>query len=585
MHESLPNGPDQPSLEECITSRDRWLALAVSAIGSLVLLPGAFWGLPGGKTVCGALRAMEGQVPYRDFWTMYAPGQFYAVAGLFGLFGRECLVQSIAAVLISGAIGGALFLVVRRVGVKRRMAIVVSALIVGSFWRASPELTTYPAALLCALWAVGRVLCYFQQGGRGKLLVAGLLLGVAACFKHDVAFHVTAAIIVTLGASWLGTTGRRPSAWSRPLTAACTLAGGAVLIVLPAVLLLAWFAGKYAWHDLVVWPATDFRGVRTEPFPPLLPDWTTVRQWAGDWSDLRKARDAVTSQSAWIVCNIPQYVFAIGAGLLVFRRRRMAPARLAAAILCVAMLPLFWTAAHVQQNTHPYSMAIFSLCLMGMAWPRADAPAVRARVVRGVLIASVAIYAVGLLAHPAAHVGQVVMNWSGRRYFGLPGARGIWVAKRTYDVYHPITTFIRQHVPPAERIYVGLKRHDAPVIGDQRFYYLTGRKNCTRYDELHPGVTDRADVQDEIIDAIQQHRVRCVVLWQFGWPDTLLDKIKAANMAAVPGLGRKRLDAFIDETFEPVGRYGEYILMWREGAAGPKTPPTRPTTSGKAPNG
>jgi len=46
-----------------------------------------------GLIVFGAQRVLEGDIPYRDFWTLYAPGQFYAVAGLFKLFGSSVLVE------------------------------------------------------------------------------------------------------------------------------------------------------------------------------------------------------------------------------------------------------------------------------------------------------------------------------------------------------------------------------------------------------------------------------------------------------------------------------------------------------------
>ena len=129
--------------EDCITVHDMWSALVFVVMGTLVLLLGAFWGLPFGKSICGVLRVLEGQVPYRDFWIMYAPGQFYAIAGLFWIFGSECLVQGITVILINGTIGGGLFIVARRAGVKCSMAIIISFIIVASFWRSSPELTTW----------------------------------------------------------------------------------------------------------------------------------------------------------------------------------------------------------------------------------------------------------------------------------------------------------------------------------------------------------------------------------------------------------------------------------------------------------
>jgi hypothetical protein len=486
-------------------------------------------------------------------------------------------VQGIVVILINGTIGGVLFLIARRAGVKRAMAAVISFIIIASFWKTSPELTTYPPALLCALFAIERVLSYLDKGGLGKLFLVGILLGMAACFKHDMAFYVLAAIVVTLFTSWFGIAKRRCLVWSHPIRATFALAGGTALIVLPVVLLLAWYAGWYAWHDLIIWPATDFRGVRTEGLPPLLPDWTAIRQWTNDWSDLHKARDAVFSQSNWILCYIPQYVFIITTGLLLFLWRRITPTRLASSVLFLATLPLFWIVAHVQQNTHIYSMAIFSLCLMAMAWSLTVISSRRRKLLRGAIGIVMAIYAIGLIANPTASLARIILSWSGRQYLGLPGARGIWVARDKYDVYFPIISFIHKHIPLNERIYVGLKRHDSPVINDLRFNYLARRKNCCRYDELHPGIIDRTDVQQEVIDAIERYHVRCVVIWKFGWSDKFLDDIKASNMAAVPDLGNTYLDTFISETLQPIGYYGEYVLMWRKDMPCPEVEGQRST--------
>ena len=558
----------EPSSEDRTSVRDRWIALVVAAAGALVSLPGVYWGLPMGKTICGALRVLAGEVPYRDFWTMYAPGQFYATAGLFRLFGSELVVQGIAIVIIYGAIGGAMFLVVRRAAVRRPIAALISSAVMMSFWGFAPEFGTYPPALLCALVAIDRVLCYLHKGGLGKLFFAGLLLGVAACFKHDVAFYIMAAMVVMLFASWFGTASRRPSLWSHPIRATFALAGGAVVIVVPAIILLALSAGKYAWQDLVIWPATDFRGVRTEGMPRL-PNWNAVTNWVGDLGDLRRGRDAVVGQAHYILCNMPLYVFILSAISLPFLWCRLTATRLAASLLLITMFPFFWTVAHVQPNTHVYTMAVSSLCLMAMALPRKDVTLLRKKLLRGVLIGALAFYTLGLIAYPANALARIAVNWSGRRHLEVPGARGIWVSKYQYDVYHPIVKFIRQHVPPDERIYAGLKRHDSPVISDLKFYYLTGRKNCCRYDELHSGITDRADVQQEIIDAIEEHNVRCVVIWRFGWPQDVLDMVKESNMATIPGLGNTLLDEFIAETFETIGQYGEYDLMWRKGVPHP----------------
>ena len=45
-----------------------------------------------GLVLFGADRVLRGDVPYRDFWTLYGPAGFYVEAALFRLFGETALV-------------------------------------------------------------------------------------------------------------------------------------------------------------------------------------------------------------------------------------------------------------------------------------------------------------------------------------------------------------------------------------------------------------------------------------------------------------------------------------------------------------
>src|SRR5215469_3955467 len=45
-----------------------------------------------GIVLQGATRILDGQVPYRDFFSFYTPGSFYLVAALFRVFGNSFVV-------------------------------------------------------------------------------------------------------------------------------------------------------------------------------------------------------------------------------------------------------------------------------------------------------------------------------------------------------------------------------------------------------------------------------------------------------------------------------------------------------------
>ncbi len=53
-------------------------------------------------------------------------------------------------------------------------------------------------------------------------------------------------------------------------------------------------------------------------------------------------------------------------------------------------------------------------------------------------------------------LSQMAIGWPNSKLLNLPGTYGIRVSESEYNVYHPITTFIRQHVPKDEYIYSGV---------------------------------------------------------------------------------------------------------------------------------
>jgi hypothetical protein len=78
-----------------------------------------------GITLFGADRVLHGDVPHRDFYALYGPGQFYVLAGLYKLFGASVLVERAWTTFVSACCVVLIFLIVDRVS-RRRFAVLAA---------------------------------------------------------------------------------------------------------------------------------------------------------------------------------------------------------------------------------------------------------------------------------------------------------------------------------------------------------------------------------------------------------------------------------------------------------------------------
>lgn len=92
--------------------------LGVAAASLIVLIP--FFHLPiidpdEGIIACGAERILNGQVPYRDFFSELGPASFYLHALIFKVGGINVIALRLTAWLLGGVISGLIYLLTRRI--------------------------------------------------------------------------------------------------------------------------------------------------------------------------------------------------------------------------------------------------------------------------------------------------------------------------------------------------------------------------------------------------------------------------------------------------------------------------------------
>ncbi|MHB9034161.1 MAG: hypothetical protein ACYC6L_14065 [Anaerolineae bacterium] len=441
-----------------------------------------------------AQRVLWGQVPYRDFWTVYSPGQFYILAGLFKVFGSTILVERIWDTLFRAALALAGFAIVRRLS-SGFFGLLAWLLI--SVWLGFYEFYGYPVyiALFLIIISILALLGVTRSiHPRRTMFWAGLTLGAAALFRHDFGVYglLTEVVVFTplvlTGIIALPDTSRGKSL----VTLGVPYIVGAALLVVPAVvLLLVAVPFQTLWYDLITFTTQVFPLVRALPYPELnLSNWPYYLPY--------------------LVAGITALVLIIG--IIQFRRRGFSSEQ-AVRLSGLAYLILF-AAASINQSRiradliHLVGLLIISFilgfALVGMAWrswkPAGFASLLVALVLlipfyRLVLDERVRLFERGIWADTPNTNHRIPAAW------GMPVDPDQAAAVR----------YIRDHTTVDTPLYVATSRHDRIFVNDALFYFLAGRPSATRYNELHPGVATTQKVQDEIVADLERLKVPFVV--------------------------------------------------------------------------
>jgi hypothetical protein len=511
-----------------------------------------------GVIVYGALRVLRGELPYRDWWTMYPPGQFYLLAALFKLFGPSLLVERVSNILIRSS----LVLLAWRITapfVSRSTALL--CWLVGTVWlgRFSPFGSSVLIALLLSMTSVLLLERHsIDPTSPLRLLLGGMAAGATAVFRHDVGFYASLAGLIVLTFSASTGTVTESGSWAR---VASRMQGillyvlGVAIIVLPVALCLVIAVPlKEVIEDLIIFPAHVFPSVRALPYPrpPGL-------------SLFLNGSLSLRSYLSYSLTALPYYVvplvFVLSMLLLVGRphvqdsldrARRWTILHLT--LLAGALFPQILVRADLP-HLLVFSVPVLLLLPLGqgiLKRPSGGAsylPAVAALVLLlPMLVEPVYVKARVILGPPTEALPRSG-DWS-----TLPERR------LGYAVADPdelaAVGYIVDHVGPGERIFVGLWTHRRVETNDVLFYFLADRDSATRYHELHPGVATTERVQGEIAKDLAARDVRYVVLWS----GADAESTTAANREE----GAALLDAYLTRNYRHSATFGAYSIFVRD---------------------
>ena len=578
----------------------KWVFRLLFLIGLFYLFIGIRTGLnvyDEGLSVYGAARILHGEIPYRDFWTIYAPGQFYVLALLFHFFGPSLMVERIFSGLIHFSIVLLMYWLANKL-VSRRLALItlfLGFLWVGSFgFFASP---TPPAILLSLLSCLCLTDYFFTPEKKRYLWLAGVFAGLVILFRHDLGFYLflTGTVLVILFASkdLFRDRDRLREKLFRSLKIYSRYLMGTAAVVLPVAIFFIYHAPvQEIISDLIIFPVKTFPQFRSLPYPGPIPD--PIPMIRGEQSIL----DFFLAGFERFSFYFPLVVFCVTALAVIymFLKEKDLSARGWSKAFFLLLGVTFFNQARVRSDiAHLLPTMILAIILFPSLLsnaPQDHSPLKNHMIFRGFL------YGFTPLESPANHGGDgineisiphrkggvkalsfltgftllaiisfsynsVNSQWQNLSNFLSPGqlrlldldrAQGIYIQPSEGEPLEQAIRMIQRCVPRGEKIFVGHSRHDMIFANDVMFYFLSERDSATKYHELHPGLATTRSIQDEIIRELIKQNVNYIVLWNN--PEKVMEPNKSSESSGITDL-----DDFIQSRYQIMANFGPYAIL------------------------
>jgi hypothetical protein len=410
------------------------LAAAATGLSAFTILRG-YGPHDEGVMLAWARRIADGQWPYRDFWSNYAPGQPLVLALLVKLFGPSLLWWRIVRVAVDATVALLAFVYVRRrAGVGWALGAWVAA--AGAMaWPSGPG--PNPPALALALGAL--------LAAPRAPLAGGALAGLAVVFRPEVG--VAAAIGAALEA------GR-----SRAARVAAAAAAVAVVALAPFVVVAG---GDMADQVLGF---VSLQHLQRVPFP---------LDYDGGF-DLNKLLE-------FYLPAILVLGSALWAAWALARRDGFALAALVAVGL-----------AYLLARTDEFHLVPLSVVLaVALATAAGREPRVVPRGALGVALALIAVHGLERRAGQAVHPPALAA-------IPAPAADGVRTSPADAAALRALIPYVHARAPGGAPVLVAPPRYDRVRVGNPMLNVLLDRPNPTRYDVVQPGVVTTAKVQREM---------------------------------------------------------------------------------------
>lgn len=499
-----------------------------------------------GLTLYGSVRVLHGQIPYRDFWTMYSPGQFYVFAAVFRLFGVFGFWDRVIFVLTNALSAVAIvYLLQALTGRPWFSRFIAAAILLSTSCRASYGFPVYQA-LSFILIATACMMSYWQRQRRHVIIWAGAALGLAALFRHDLALYA----LVALGVAGLVHECNTKSGW-RLWQDTAILASTSLIVVAPAVIVLVVCVPLHdLYYSLFYVPGVIYPKVRSLPFP-------SMGQVLHGFLHLRYVPDPGLGSTEYNIVWLPLLAVLASLPYVATKLRKCVERWKTASYVGLILLTglLFvkgWVRVsplHMVPAVVPAIM--LCACLLcefpKMRW-RFRIPVACAAVWTALCLLAFAhrdyIVALGNLNRLRSHDPEYSFASACHPQPGLDRAKCLFIGQ----VESQTILFLQSETSPDDQILVGPEGYDKLFNNDIGFYFFSARDSASKWYDLHPGVETSTPIQREMIRELAANRVKYVLVQHISTP-------VEANGSSVSS-GVRLLEDYLQHNYRLQRRFG-----------------------------
>jgi len=448
-----------------------------------------------GTMLVGAERVLNGDIPYKNFSTAYAPGQITILAGLFKAFGTSVTTARIYDILIKTLLSLSIFIVVRFLS---SSIFALGGWVTSLIWIMYKSNVVYPMYIffLIIFTSFYFFLFYMKRDKIYFVVLCGILTALSIMFRIELGVPAAVFFIFVL---ILRKVMDVQKSWS-PLF--YYLAGG-LAVGLPLLFYYDTIATLEVIFTETVLNPLAFLEHRGFPYPSLNRN------------------------------TLPFYVFPLVpitslVTSIIMVKRRNDPV-LAYGVLFLSIFGIIClNQARVRSDIiHILPVALSSMILAPLLlYMLPKVIRLNINVYRTICVVFTVVFCITLY-EPVKAIMLVLDRTDG---FVIkvtnPDIERAKYSTIFGDIKY-VAPYVKNNTSENDYIYVGVKNHDRFIYNDPLIYFLAERKCPSRYHELNPGVNNTLKGQQDIVKDLEARPPRMVILaprWRGEPNESSIDK-------------------------------------------------------------